>query len=81
MIEATSTTTAATEALAEVLLNGETYHIDALEALKPLLAPTVFADVCAAMEVCPTHLCDIQICLDDADDCIPRITDAEASRE
>lgn len=45
-------------------------HITMIESLQPLLAPAIFDAICDATEICPMHLCDMQICADDDDpDC------------
>jgi len=56
------------ESLAADLLESED-HLAGLERLKPLLTPEAFLDLAAAIEVCPVHLCDEQICRDDEADC------------
>jgi hypothetical protein len=39
--------------------------IDFMTELRPLLAPAIHSDLCIAIELCPMHLCDYRICLDD----------------
>lgn len=56
----------AVEFLADALLADDVAdRLATVEALQVILTPPVCADVCAAIEVCPTHLCDDQICRDD----------------
>lgn len=43
----------------------------ALEALEPFLHPYVFATVAPQWEMCPVHVCDVQICVDDQDPTCP----------
>jgi hypothetical protein len=51
----------AIEFLADALLADDVDdRLATVEALQVILTPPVFADVCAAIEVCPTHLCDEQ---------------------
>lgn len=40
-------------------------HLEALRTIKPILMPADFSDVCLALDVCPVHVCDIEICADD----------------
>ena len=54
--------------LATLLLEIEDPY-EALEAIRPILVETAFVDVCDAMEICPVHFCDAQICRDDEEDC------------
>ncbi len=56
--------------LAEKLLqasamDGTADITDIYEALKPALTHRNFLDLGLALELCPQHYCDIQICLDD----------------
>lgn len=61
---------AASNVLAVALLDHDDLdHLEALEALRPVLSPPVFDATCERMEVCPVHLCDEQICRDDQADC------------
>jgi hypothetical protein len=43
--------------------------IDVVIALRPFMAPTAWASVADAWELCPTHACDERICADDEADC------------
>lgn len=63
----TTDTAEALDALAEALLDGD--GIAALDPLRPLMAPGLFGGLCERMEVCPVHVRDEQICIDDNDDC------------
>jgi hypothetical protein len=38
---------------------------DLYEAMKPVLAPALFKELGAVLELCPIHCCDFQICVDD----------------
>jgi hypothetical protein len=51
------------KALADGMLNGD--HIDVYEALEPVLTSKDYKVLGLMTELCPTHHCDIQICLDD----------------
>jgi len=56
------------ESLAADLLESED-HLAGLERLRPLLTAEAFLDLAAAIEVCPVHICDEQICRDDEAEC------------
>lgn len=44
--------------------------LDALDALRPLLDTHHFNALCAMLDICPMHICDIDICADDdIDEC------------
>jgi len=53
------------EALAKALLADEGDLILILDHMKPNLAPDLFKRLCLMLEVCPVHVCDYQICVDD----------------
>ena len=40
-------------------------HIDLAHALLPIMTPTDHADLCLALDLCPLHIRDIEICADD----------------
>lgn len=40
-------------------------HLNILEMLRPLTAELIFQSICDMLEVCPTHICDYRICVDD----------------
>jgi hypothetical protein len=63
------TTADAVDRLADALLNGDGDHLATLEPLRTLLAPSVFTELCHAVEVCPVHVCDAAICADDEAEC------------
>lgn len=39
--------------------------IDFMHDIRDIIAPAIFADLCIAIELCPMHICDFRICLDD----------------
>jgi len=53
------------EALAKALLADEHDYLEILETIKPNMAPDLFKRLCLMLEVCPVHVCDYQICVDD----------------
>lgn len=58
------------EALANALLNisadeDEADMLEAVEALRSLLQQQDYEELCEALEVCPIHACDEEICRDD----------------
>lgn len=61
----------AIKALADALLwaqdgaNAGESAIDYLHHIKPILTPADHADLCIALDVCPVHVCDVEICDDD----------------
>lgn len=60
------------DALADLILTTPESDMrpELCELLQPLLAPTIFVELCARLEICPIHYCDIEICNDDnATDC------------
>jgi hypothetical protein len=40
-------------------------HLELLEALRLVVTHNFFVRLCRACEVCPVHICDAQICVDD----------------
>jgi hypothetical protein len=55
-----------------------------LESLSPLervLTRQAWFDLCDALEVCPVHVCDVQICQDDQEDCQLCVTCLELDEE
>jgi hypothetical protein len=53
--------------LADLLLDqgGDRDYLEALEGIKLNMEPENFKRLCAMMDVCPIHNCDIEICRDD----------------
>lgn len=52
--------------LADAILDGGCYDaVPIYESLEDVLPPPVYRELGAMLELCPTHHCDIQICLDD----------------
>jgi hypothetical protein len=44
-------------------------HAGEIRALVPQVTEDERVELCEAAEVCPTHRCDMQICIDDRADC------------
>lgn len=64
----------ATEILARAILIGgdadeDTDHLEILESIRSILTPEHFTAVAESMEVCPIHVCDVEICIDDEETC------------
>lgn len=61
-----NTTETQAQKIAEALVSSDADWLEALEALKPHLPTDLFTAVCEMCGVCPVHLCDEEICIDDA---------------
>lgn len=58
------------EIAADIVGDGDgTDVLDAWEAFEPALSARGFRWLAEALEICPTHHCDEQICADDEADC------------
>lgn len=55
------------ERLATVLIREDSDLTEVYEALQPLMAPQLFRSLGLHLDLCPIHLCDIQICKDDGE--------------
>jgi hypothetical protein len=64
--------------LAELILESDVDHLELLGKLQGNVALNFWASLTAALEVCPVHICDEQICRDDMADCPAGIETVEA---
>lgn len=52
--------------LARIVLDSEDLdHVDLVHALEPILPRDALVALCGSLALCPTHLCDAEICADD----------------
>ena len=55
--------------LTDGLGHDEPDAFEVIEHLQPVMAPVLFKQLCESREICPIHICDIQICRDDELEC------------
>jgi hypothetical protein len=67
--------------LAEQLIEADVDHFAMVEGMARLLTPAAFAVFCVAIEACPVHLCDVEICADDADELAGECPTSKAARQ
>ena len=74
MIEHEIATDRIITALADrIVADDDALTIDDLDALADLLTASALHRLCIAIDCCPFHHCDIEICNDDELDCSARI--------
>ena len=64
--------------LAVSLLESDGDFLAVADALKGNVPVAIWLSFCAALEICPEHVCDEQICRDDMADCQAGIAEVEA---
>lgn len=66
MTNDTDARSAALDALADFLLTQESdIRPEAIELLRPFLTTHDHLELCARIDICPMHYCDLEICADD----------------
>lgn len=73
MIDSAANTERIINALADQILDDDSaLSLDDIDELADLLTERAFRRLCAAIDCCPFHHCDIDTCLDDDLDCADR---------